>query len=155
MNIKFSNGTEFEYFDAIHTTAIDGNTKRNAIQVKVKNPAFSLDELNALLNNAANLKTITLTNDQFPAYDSEGQPTGEFTTVTEILDNYMIKNSLKLEDLLVEPETADSPAVYVDMLTFELWQLSFSEIQQLAVAQQAETTEAQAVYTAMMTDTLI
>lgn len=155
MNIIFANGTSLEYFDAINTFPYDGSVKRKGLLVKILNPTVSLDELNALLNDTANLETITLVNDQFPVVDENGEPTGEFTTITKVLDYYIIKNSISLEDLLIEAETSESPAVYAPMLSFELWQLTYNEIQQMKTAAQAEAAEAQAVYTAMMTDTLI
>jgi len=154
MNIIFAKGTSLEYFDAINTFPIDGKVKRNGLLVKILNPSVSLDELNALLNDAANLEPITLVNDQFPVYDENGEQTG-VTTITKVLDHYIIKNSISLEDYIVQAETSESPAVYAPMLSFELWQLTYNEVQQQKTAAQAEAAEAQAVYTAMMTDTLI
>ena len=154
MNIKFANGTSLEYFDAINTFPIDGKVKRNGLLVKIINPTVSLDELNTLLNDAENTKTITLVNDKFPVYDEQGNQTG-VTTITKVLDNYIIKNSISLEDFIVQQETNESAAVYAPMLSFELWQLSYSEVQAQKTAAQADAAEAQAVFTAMMTDTLI
>jgi len=96
MKIIFNNGTELEYTFALESKEFYKNAQRECIAFKCDSTTISLDALNAILSNEANLETITLI----------GEVDGK--EVREILSNYVIKMELTLKPEIIEAETSDA-----------------------------------------------
>ena len=115
MNIKFLNGTEFEYIDAVETEEYFNGSNRRTITFECKADAISIDTLNSVLNDEDNTKSITLENAE--------------ENVTNIYDGYVLKLKCGVENREVKSETPDMPAVYADRLVFKLGKRTYIEEQ--------------------------
>ena len=113
MNIKFANGTNFEYLNALETEEYFNGASRRTLTFECAVGVISVDELNTLLNDEKNTTTITLTNGD----------------VTNIYDGYVLKLKCGIEPKLVTSETAEAPAVYADRLVFKLGKRTYIEEQ--------------------------
>ena len=111
MNIKFSNGTKFEYLNALETEQFYNGASRRTLTFECEVGVISIDELNELLKNERNTASIELSN-------------GE---VTNIYDGYVLKLEVGVKPILVQAETPESPAVYEDRLIFKLGRRTFVE----------------------------
>ena len=139
LKIKISD-TEFEYLKAIEKAEYFDDVKRRTLTVTCAQDAIDLTVLNSLLS-AENLASIQLYNDE------QG--------VTDYFDGYTIKLAVGIVREQVEPEDDASAAVYADRIVFKLGRVNFREVDAEAAAAAAERAEAQATYTAMMTNTLL
>lgn len=117
MKIIFNNGTELEYTFALKSNEFYNNAKRECIAVKCDSATVSLDALNTILSDEANLETITLVG------EADGQE------IREILSNYVIKMELALKPEIVEAETSESEAVYAEVINFKLGARTYIEQQ--------------------------
>ena len=115
MNIKFLDGTDFEYIDAIETEEYFNGASRRTITFECEAGAIGVDELNAVLNNEENTKSFILENAE--------------ENVTNICDGYQLKLKCGIENRLVKSETPDMPAVYADRLVFKLGKRTYIEEQ--------------------------
>lgn len=113
MNIKFTNGTEFKYMNALETEEYFNGASRRTLAFECEVGAISIDELNTLLSNEANIKSIELSNED----------------VTNIYDGYVLKLKCGIEKKLVKEETAENAAVYADRLVFKLGKRTYIEEQ--------------------------
>ena len=127
MNIKFLNGTDFGYIRAVETEEYYNGASRRTLTFEAASDAVSVDELNAVLSDEENTKSITLTGDEVAVLDSEGNPTGEVTKAVNIYDGYVLKCRCGIENKLVQPETPESAAVYVDRIIFKLAKRTYIE----------------------------
>lgn len=113
MNIKFLNGTDFEYLDAFETEEFYNGASRRTLTFECSVGAKGVDELNTLISNEKNTSTITLTNED----------------VANIYDGYVLKLKCGIENKLVQTETPESAAVYEDRLVFKLGKRTYIEEQ--------------------------
>lgn len=113
MNIKFANGTNFEYLEALETEEYFNGASRRTLTFECEVGVIGVDELNTVLSNETNTATITLTNED----------------VTNIYDGYVLKLKCGVENRLIKEETAESPAVYEDRLVFKLGKRTYIEEQ--------------------------
>ena len=129
MNIKFANGTNFEYLSALETEEFYNGASRRTLTFECAVGVISVDKLNTLLSNEANTATITLTGDAVDVLDKDGNPTGETTQPVNIYDGYVLKLKCGVENKLITAETPEAPAVYEDRLVFKLGKRTYIEEQ--------------------------
>ncbi|MBR2028066.1 MAG: hypothetical protein IKA10_03610 [Oscillospiraceae bacterium] len=115
MNIKFLNGTAFEYIDAVETEEFYNGASRRTLTFECEAEAIGVDLLNSVLSNEENTKSITLENAEENAVN--------------IYDDYQLKLKCGIENRLVKSETPDMPAVYTDRLVFKLGKRTYIEEQ--------------------------
>lgn len=113
MKIKFNNGTEFDYLDALETEEFYNGSSRRTLTFNAAVGVVSIDTLNAILTNESNTAVIELTNGD----------------VTNIYDGYVLKLKCGVENKLITPETPETPAVYADRLVFKLGKRTYIEEQ--------------------------
>lgn len=113
MNIKFTNGTNFEYFNALETEEFYNGASRRTLTFECAVSVISVDELNAILNNETNTQAVEL---------SSGE-------VTNIYDGYVLKLKCGIENKLIQTETSEQAAVYEDRLVFKLGKRTYIEEQ--------------------------
>lgn len=113
MIIKFKDGTNFVYLNALETEQYYNGSNRRTLTFECAVGAISIDALNALLSDENNTKVIELSN-------------GE---VTNIYDGYVLKLEVGVKPILVSAETPDSVAVYEDRLVFKLGKRTYIEEQ--------------------------
>ena len=129
MNIKFLNGTSFEYLDALETEEYYNGASRRTLTFECAVGAISVDELNRVLSNEANTKSITLTGDEVAILNEQGNPTGEITRAVNIYDGYVLKLKCGIENKLIQAETPEQVAAYADRLIFKLGKRTYIEEQ--------------------------
>lgn len=129
MDIKFLNGTNFEYLNAVETEEFYNGASRRTLTFETEVGKISVDELNAVLSDEANTQSITLTGDAVEIINAEGNPTGETTQTVNIYDGYVLKCKCGIENRLVQSETPESAAVYEDRLVFKLARRTYIEEQ--------------------------
>lgn len=83
MNIKFTNGTNFEYLNALETSTFYDNANRRMLEISMAKDIITLDELNTILSDSANTTQIHLTNEELG--------------IENIYDNYEIKMELAVK----------------------------------------------------------
>lgn len=113
MNIKFINGTNFEYLNALETEEFFNGASRRTLTFECAVDVIGVDELNAVLSDEKNTQSVELSN-------------GE---VTNIYDGYVLKAKCGIENKLVQAETSEQPAVYEDRLVFKLGKRTYIEEQ--------------------------
>ena len=113
MNIKFTNGTNFEYLNALETEEFFNGSNRRTLTFECSVGVISVDELNALLSNEANTASIELSNED----------------ITNIYDGYVLKLKCGIESKLIQAESPEAPAVYEDRLVFKLGKRTYIEEQ--------------------------
>lgn len=113
MNIKFANGTNFEYLNALETEEYFNGASRRTLTFECAVSVIGVDKLNTLLSKEENTATITLTNED----------------VTNIYDGYVLKLKCGIENKLIQSETPEAPAVYEDHLVFKLGKRTYIEEQ--------------------------
>lgn len=111
MNIKFKNGTSFEYLNALETEEYFNGTNRRTLTFECSPGVVKIDELNAMISDEANTSYIELSNGN----------------VTNIYDGYILKLKCGIENKLIQAETPDTPAVYEDRLIFKLGKRTYLE----------------------------
>lgn len=129
MNIKFANGTNFEYLNALETEEYYNGASRRTLSFECEVGAISVDALNTLLNDEKNTTKITLTGDTVELLDEEGNPTGETSQAVNIYDGYVLKLKCGIEPKRIKAETPEAPAVYEDRLVFKLGKRTYIEEQ--------------------------
>lgn len=113
MNIKFANGTKFEYLNALETEQFYNGSSRRTLTFECEVGVISIDTLNKLLNNESNTLSIELSNGD----------------VTNIYDGYVLKLEVGVKPIIVQAETPEAPAVYEDRLIFKLGKRTYIEEQ--------------------------
>ena len=113
MDIKFKNGTNLEYLNALETEEYFNGASRRTLTFECAVGAISVDELNTLISDEKNTSSIELSNDE----------------VTNIYDGYVLKLRCGIESKLIQAETSETPAVYEDRLIFKLGRLTYIEQQ--------------------------
>jgi len=113
MNIKFTDGTNFEYLNALETEEYFNGASRRTLTFECEVGAIGVDQLNAVLSDEANTRSIELSNGD----------------VTNIYDGYMLKLKCGIENKLIQSETPETPAVYEDRLVFKLGKRTYIEEQ--------------------------
>ena len=113
MIIKFANGTNFEYLNALETEQYYNGSNRRTLSFECAVGVISIDALNELLNNERNTASIELSN-------------GE---VKNIYDGYVLKLEVGVKPILVNAETPEAPAFYEDRLVFKLGKRTYIEEQ--------------------------
>ena len=113
MNIKFTNGTEFEYLNAVEIEEYYNGASRRTLTFECEAGVIGIDSLNAVLSNEANTASIRLVN-------------GE---TANVYDGYLLKLKCGIEKKLVKEETAENAAVYADRLVFKLGKRTYIEEQ--------------------------
>ena len=113
MNIEFSNGTNFEYLNALETEEYYNGASRRTLTFEAQVGEISVDKLNTVLSNEANTKSIELSNGD----------------VTNIYDGYVLKLKCGIENKLITAETPEAAAVYEDRLVFKLGKRTYIEEQ--------------------------
>ena len=129
MNIKFANGTNFEYLNALETEEYFNGASRRTLTFECAVGVISVDELNTLLSNETNTASLTLTGDAIAVLDADGNPTGETTQAVTIYDGYVLKLKCGIENKLITAETPDAAAAYADRLVFKLGKRTYIEEQ--------------------------
>lgn len=117
MKAIFENGKSVQYENAIETEEYWGGTNRRTLTFTCAPDAVSVDDLNALLGDAANTAALSLENEELG--------------ITNVYENYTMKLKVGVERQLTQPESPESPAVYADKLVFKLGKPTYIE-QQLA-----------------------
>lgn len=115
MKATFENGASVEYLRALETEEYWGGSNRRTLTFTCAANAASVDALNGLLGDADNVQTLALENEELG--------------VTNCYEGYTMKLKVGVERELEQPESPDSPAVYVDRLVFKLGQPTFIERQ--------------------------
>lgn len=113
MNIKFANGINFEYLNALETEEFFNGASRRTITFECAVGVISVDTLNTILSDEVNTQSLELSN-------------GE---VTNVYDGYVLKLKCGIESKLVQGETPEAPAVYEDRLVFKLGKRTYIEEQ--------------------------
>ena len=113
MKIKFLNGTNFEYLNALEAEEFYNGASRRILSFECAVGVIGVDELNTLMSDEANTAKIELSN-------------GE---ITNIYDGYVLKLECGIKNKLVAEETPDAPAVYEDRLVFKLGKRTYIEEQ--------------------------
>lgn len=129
MNIKFANGRNFEYINAVETEEYYNGASRRTLTFECAVGVIGVDELNTLLSDEANTKSLTLTGDAVEIVDAAGNPTGETTQAVNIYDGYVLKMKCGIEPKLIQSETPEAPAVYEDRIVFKLGKRTYIEEQ--------------------------
>ena len=129
MNIKFLNGENLEYINAVEKEEYFNGANRRTLSVECAVGVISVDELNVLLSDEANTKSLTLTGDVVEIFDAKGNPTGETTHAVNIYDGYVLKAKCGIENRFIAAETPDSPALYEDRIVFKLGKRTYIEEQ--------------------------
>lgn len=129
MNIKFLNGINFEYLNALETEEYFNSASRRTLTFECAVNTISVDELNAVLSDENNTASLVLTGDAVEIADSAGNPTGETTQAVNIYDGYVLKLKCGIENKLVQIETPEQAAVYEDRLVFKLGKRTYIEEQ--------------------------
>lgn len=127
MNIKFLNGTNFEYLNCVETEEYYNGASRRTLTFEAEVGIIGVDELNSILSDENNTKSITLTGDEVAILDENGNPTCETTRAVNIYDGYVLKCRCGVENKLVQAETPETPAVYADRLVFKLAKRTYVE----------------------------
>ena len=81
MNIKFLNGTNFEYLNALETEEFFNGASRRTLAFECAVGAISVDELNTVLSGEGNVQSIELSNGD----------------ITNIYDGYVLKCKWKID----------------------------------------------------------
>ena len=139
LKIKIAS-TEFAYLKALEGPEHYDGEMRRTLTVTCAPAAIGLAALNDLLVED-NLGSIELHNTEMG--------------VTNYFDGYTIKLECGIKRERVQAESHDGAAVYEDRLIFKLGRVNYREVDAQMAAAAAERAEAQAAYTAMMTDTLL
>ena len=113
MNIKFLNGINLEYLNALETEEYYNGASRRTITFECAVGTISVDELNTVLSGEANTQSIELSNGD----------------VTNIYDGYVLKLKCGIENKLITAETPETAAVYEDRLIFKLGKRTYIEEQ--------------------------
>ena len=113
MIIKFANGTNFSYLNALETEQFYNGSSRRTLSFECAVGAISVDELNTLLSSEANTASIGLSNGD----------------KTNIYDGYVLKMEVGIKPVLVQAETPEAAAVYEDRLIFKLGKRTYIEEQ--------------------------
>ena len=127
MNIKFLNGTNFNYLNAVETEEYYNGASRRTLTFEAEVGVIGVDELNGILSDENNTKSITLTGAEVAVTDAEGNPTGEYTRAVNIYDGYVLKCKCGIENKLVQAETPETAAVYADRIIFKLAKRTYIE----------------------------
>lgn len=150
MNIKFENGTMVDYLIAVETEEYYNGANRRTLTLECDKNAISVDELNMVLSDENNIKSITLVGETYPIYkrekvttkgvDENGQEvslTNEvvtekielYETPEKVFADYTIKIKCGVESVLIKSETPNTPAVYEDRIVFKLGKPTYIEEQ--------------------------
>lgn len=113
MNIKFANGTNFEYLNALETEEYFNGASRRTLTFECAVGAISVDGLNTVLSSEENTQSIEL---------SHGD-------IINIYDGYVLKCKCGIENKLIQAATSESPAIYEDRLIFKLGKRTYIEEQ--------------------------
>lgn len=90
LKIKFANGTEQAYLNAIETEEYYNGSSRRTLTFEIARDAANLEELDALCTEA-NLEKLELINEE--------------EAISNIYDGYVLKLKLGVEQKLADPET--------------------------------------------------
>ena len=141
MNIKFANGTNFEYINALETEEYFNGANRRTLTFECEVGVIGVNELNTLLNDEKNTAAITLTSNGVPVFktnpednsvviDEKGTPiVDHYESTTNIYDGYVLKLKCGIENKLNSAETPEAQAVYADRLVFKLGKRTYIEEQ--------------------------
>lgn len=77
--IEFGNGATLEYIEALETEEYFNGSSRRTLTFKI-DPSISVDAINAICNDEANLASLKLSN-----------ISDEYDTITNIYDGYVLK----------------------------------------------------------------
>ena len=133
MKIIFKNGAEVTYLNAVETEEYWGGSSRRTLTFTCAPDAVSIDALNAVLSDSANLKSIEL-HGEFQTQEIRDDGIKDVKIpVTNIYENYTLKLSVGIDRVLVQPESPDSAAVYADKLVFKLGRPTYLEQQMAAL----------------------
>lgn len=115
MTIIFANGKRVPYLEAIETEEYWGGSNRRTLTFTCVADAVSVDTLNAILNDAANTASLSLTNEELG--------------VTNLYEGYTLKLKVGIEPVQTKPDDPDAPATYADRLVFKLGKPTYIEAQ--------------------------
>lgn len=115
MTIIFANSKCVPYLEAIETEEYWGGSNRRTLTFTCAADAVSVDTLNAILNDAANTASLSLTNEELG--------------VTNLYEGYTLKLKVGIEPVQTKPDDPDAPAAYVDRLVFKLGKPTYIEAQ--------------------------
>ena len=136
LNIQFADGTAVAYRAAEEGPAFWDGADRRQLRVEFAVGTIGVDALSALCTEG-NTAHLVLTNEEM--------------AVTNAYDGYVIKTACGIEPKLTDAEAG----VYEDVIVLKLCRRTVKEADTKHAAATAEAAEAQAFYTAMMTDTLL
>lgn len=122
MNIKFANGTNLEYMNALETSTFYDNANRRMLEISMAKDTIALDELNTILSDSANTTQIHLINEELG--------------VENIYDNYEIKMELAVKPIEVGTDE-NGEIIKEDRIVFKLGKLTTIERQLKALGVRA------------------
>ncbi len=111
---------DIEYLEAIETEEYYNGASRRTITVTCESSAISMDTLNSLLTEE-NLKSITMSNNEIQNDDG--------SILTNIYDDYVLKLSCGIQNIMVESDSPNSAAKYEDRLIFKIGRRTYIEEQ--------------------------
>ena len=136
LKIQFVDGSVVEYLVAEEGPTYWDGADRRQLRFEIAVGTIGVDALNALCTEE-NTASLLLINDEM--------------AVANCYDGYVIKTACGIEPKLVDAEAG----TYEDIIVLKLCKRTVKEADAKETANTAEAAEAQAIYTAMMTDTLL
>lgn len=106
MKITFANGTQQDYLSAIETEEFYNGASRRTLTLTLPTDT-SLDSINAVVSNEANVQSLTLSNDE----------------VTNVYDGYVLKLELGVKPVLSNTDTN----TYTDSKILKLGKRTYTE----------------------------
>ena len=131
MKIVFENGKELDCIDVIEREELCIGSSRYALTVMCEQDAISLDTLNAIISETANIADLLVVGTMIEEKVEHGELVQTTIPAEKNYEGYTMKLSVGIEKVLVQPESPDAAAMYADRLVFKLGRPTFIE-QQLA-----------------------
>lgn len=129
MKIRFKNGKEIDYINAIETEEYFNGSNRRTLTFECDVNSVSVDELNNTLSSEENVSEITLTSEQIAMLLPEGEELMQSQPLQNIYNGYVLKLKCGIESKLVSTETTETQAVYEDRIIFKLGKRTYIEEQ--------------------------
>lgn len=117
MYVKFADGTELPYIEAMEGPEYYDNAQRRVLRLQIDPAVTTLDAVNALASDPDKLASLTLVNDdQNPA-------------LTSVYDNYGIKISLSLEPVTIGEDKDTGATIRAERISLALGRYTPIELQ--------------------------
>lgn len=129
MKIRFKNGKEIDYINAIETEEYFNGSNRRTLTFECDVNSVSVDELNNTLSSEENVNELTLINEPLSMLLPEGEELMQSQPLQNIYNGYVLKLKCGIESKLVSTETTETQAVYEDRIIFKLGKRTYIEEQ--------------------------